>query len=343
MNTNSIASSGKNRIPDIDLTKAIGILLVAFGHFGAMTEQPGWFLTIKEVIYTFHMPMFILLSGYLFGQSKANRSIKQYLIIGFRHLIIPYLIFALIFDSIYHIITGDQIWWQALFSPLYKAPQGHAVYLWFLPVLFFLQQIARLTKKLGSMPGILLFGLLWLVRQGIILPEWSWQLDTPLFFLSYLSYYGIYFFIGWDMNSSKKQPSRIRSAIFTLLFAAALWIRFNMILCHARSVLLLLALAITGSLAVWNGMKLWQTPSAVRSFTMELGRNSYIIYLLHPLIMYPFGWAIIHYHFNYALMLFAAIVMSVAVSAFLWRKLLPRSKLLSFILGTSSSSTNTSE
>ena len=50
----------------ISIAKAIGICLVVIGHSGA----PEY---VVKYIYSFHMPLFMLISGYLFAHSLENK------------------------------------------------------------------------------------------------------------------------------------------------------------------------------------------------------------------------------------------------------------------------------
>ena len=54
-----IISTDKKRMDYIDIAKGIGIILVILGHRNISTD-------IKQFIYTFYMPLFFMLSGYLF-------------------------------------------------------------------------------------------------------------------------------------------------------------------------------------------------------------------------------------------------------------------------------------
>lgn len=47
----------------IDIAKGIGIILVILGHSGVNSE-------IKDFIYGFHMPLFFVISGYLYNVDK---------------------------------------------------------------------------------------------------------------------------------------------------------------------------------------------------------------------------------------------------------------------------------
>lgn len=58
---------------NIDLAKGVAILLVLFGHslqYGYGSDYTGfWENPLYKIIYSFHMPLFMLISGYLFWYS----------------------------------------------------------------------------------------------------------------------------------------------------------------------------------------------------------------------------------------------------------------------------------
>ena len=108
------------RIDWIDLTKGIAIFLMVCGH----TSIP---LSISNWIWSFHMPLFFIISGILFNATKYpnfNLFIKK----RGKTLIIPYIIFSL--------ITLLTIHDQTLKEWLYKGWINECA-LWFIPVLFF--------------------------------------------------------------------------------------------------------------------------------------------------------------------------------------------------------------
>ena len=81
----------KNRIEWIDYSKGILIILVIAGH--AIPEFDLHLDYLAHFIYSFHMPAFFILSGYLFRYKKdintvefAKKKAKQ--------LLIPYIIFS---------------------------------------------------------------------------------------------------------------------------------------------------------------------------------------------------------------------------------------------------------
>lgn len=63
-----------------DIIKGIGILLVIIGHLAH-----GYGVLIP-IIYTFHMPLFFIVSGYFYKEKGVIELLKR----DFRLLIVPY-------------------------------------------------------------------------------------------------------------------------------------------------------------------------------------------------------------------------------------------------------------
>lgn len=72
----------------VDYAKVIGMFLVIYAHLSPNT------IWIKRWIYTFHMPLFFLISGWL---SKDSQSLKTCLIYQFKHLLVPAVFFTILF------------------------------------------------------------------------------------------------------------------------------------------------------------------------------------------------------------------------------------------------------
>jgi fucose 4-O-acetylase-like acetyltransferase len=62
-----------DRIESVFLIKGIAITLVVIGHYTPAT-MPHYWTEMRDVIYTFHMPLFFLLAGYLYGFSPPKSS-----------------------------------------------------------------------------------------------------------------------------------------------------------------------------------------------------------------------------------------------------------------------------
>lgn len=64
----------RKRIEYIDLAKAIAILLMVLGHCASLNDIP----LIRSVIYSFHMPLFFIISGYFFKTLALKEGVIKY-------------------------------------------------------------------------------------------------------------------------------------------------------------------------------------------------------------------------------------------------------------------------
>ena len=102
-----------------DNAKFILIFLVVFGHFISPHKSNSDMLyTVYNFIYTFHMPAFILITGF-FSKSILK---EGYLKKIFKKILIPYFIFQMIYFVFYTIKNGNEAF--TLFNPYWT--------LWFL-------------------------------------------------------------------------------------------------------------------------------------------------------------------------------------------------------------------
>ncbi len=89
-----------NRLDWIDITKGIGIVLMVYGH----TSIPA---SISDFIWSFHMPLFFIISGMLFNPDKADKY-NKYVIRKIYTLVVPYFFF-LVCDYLYRIAWGLEV------------------------------------------------------------------------------------------------------------------------------------------------------------------------------------------------------------------------------------------
>lgn len=68
---------------EIDVFRGLGILLVIMGHTAGLPAE------VHRYVYSFHMPAFFFLSGYLFQIDKVRRSPRSFINGKFHRLIIP--------------------------------------------------------------------------------------------------------------------------------------------------------------------------------------------------------------------------------------------------------------
>lgn len=87
----------------IDIAKAICIILVVIGHYKPVSSPTYW-TTLVDIIYTFHMPLFMFASGFIYKQfTPIIYTGKQYVSFiknKIFRLIVPYLSVSLIIITI---------------------------------------------------------------------------------------------------------------------------------------------------------------------------------------------------------------------------------------------------
>lgn len=132
----------KQRNIAIDIAKAIGILLVIIGHCKQIEYMP-----YRHFIFSFHMPLFFIISGYLYHRKDVKTSIMN----DAKHLLIPYFVTCgvlFVWNFIYFIHTKDiygikwcfqaSLWGSGsvhLCRWFSEVPSIGAI--WFFPALFF--------------------------------------------------------------------------------------------------------------------------------------------------------------------------------------------------------------
>lgn len=155
------------RNPYISFLQAFGILLVAVGHaFPTDGHDAG----LYRWIYSFHMPLWIFLSGYLlrytaagFGVAESGSSLLNIPVGAFvakkaRRLLVPYFVLStLVFLPKVWLsrwaVKPVELSWGAYFEMLLVPSKNVIVYYWFLPTIFLLLVgtvlAARGLRRLG--------------------------------------------------------------------------------------------------------------------------------------------------------------------------------------------------
>ncbi len=91
---------GKERNRALDIAKGIAIILVVIGHAvpDSTTRQgisSGGLALLHSLIYSFHMPLFFLISGYFVDTLSEKFTRKQQIWKKFQRLMVPYIFVGL--------------------------------------------------------------------------------------------------------------------------------------------------------------------------------------------------------------------------------------------------------
>ncbi|UFT99002.1 acyltransferase family protein [Radiobacillus kanasensis] len=126
----------------LDNAKVLLITLVVFGHvIQPFTSESTTVHVLYQWIYTFHMPLFIMLSGFFAKGSSKSGYLKKLA----KKLIVPYLLFQMIY-TVYYYSIGRENWVEPIFYPHWA--------LWFLISLFCWHILLIFYKKLDGKMGL---------------------------------------------------------------------------------------------------------------------------------------------------------------------------------------------
>lgn len=127
----------KNRLEWIDIAKGLAIIFVVVGHATGAS-------ILGKYIYSFHMPLFFIISGMCFVRGKYNYG--EFLMKRFRQLIIPAFLLTILSIAI-TMFAGLPYDFSVLKDGLPGA-------LWFLPVLFMVENLYFPLAKASIRGGV---------------------------------------------------------------------------------------------------------------------------------------------------------------------------------------------
>lgn len=186
-----------------DLLKVIATILVIIGHITILYKSGGSFpqlennllSKITDIIYLFHMPLFITISGAVYAISvKAGKYNNQqnFIYNKFKRLLIPYYFAAIAFLvptilclNLNHHITNLEYCLNILIGIDCK----HLWYLWALFDIFIINLLCNNTNKKENITYLIISILISLLSA-------YYHLEIKIFSLGMAIYYLPYFFLG---------------------------------------------------------------------------------------------------------------------------------------------------
>lgn len=228
--SNNVKYANKSNLGYISLIKNIALLLVILGHAGCIyagkwqcdvvNNNSNLIKYITEYIYSFHMPLFVFVSGYIYSYSKnilKKYNCKNAFIINkCKRLIVPYLITSILFmipiQMIFNVYKdGDRSYINRVIFDIVLAKRP--AHLWYLIMLFnifiIFIFIEKYTKTNKYITNILL--LLFISIVSIKIPN-VYQISSTFKYL-------LYFYIGYiicEDNNIKQKLIKNKDTFFIL-------------------------------------------------------------------------------------------------------------------------------
>ena len=312
----------KGRVEEIDFFRGVAMILVFLQHCGCVAGK---------YILAFHMPLFFVLSGYLFSYNNtANKSnFKTYLCKNFKRILIPYFVFELINLILSLILRNSDISIMIALKSIIlcinmEGYNGIILRLWFLPcificniILYFLVKCLKNKKILLFLSSICLFIVSYLIYISP-LKRLPFTIDIALLGSSFMLL-GYVFCVFFDSLILKKiTPSKI-VVMFSCLFLLYIFTNINdmpfyMYMNQYGNYLYAILGAISGCIAssiiirilleLLNKLKLYW----VKNYIVWIGQNTLILFPVHLLLIYAITNFLIQFQIFHWLILFVILL-----------------------------------
>lgn len=256
----------KNRIIELDYLKGVLILIMVIFHLKPIED--GYPLCYAAV-YTFHMPAFLIISGYLANVEKSAKDFSR----GMMRLIVPYVLFSVVYIVMLFFIgqkmharnTINELSITSVISKIFTHPQGPYWYLHTLIISTLVYYLSYRILKLQKMAalvitGVLLYGLT-LLHSGL-----SWS--NAMYFLL-----GIYIFRSCKTFTEMISPSYFALLALVILFSSS--DNYNR---GSLAGVVITLLVISFLLATYS-----HCPHRLKRFFFYTGRNSLSIVVFAPI------------------------------------------------------------
>lgn len=288
------ASQPQKRLAHVDIARGLAILLVVVGHGWLVLHDP---TELYRVIYSFHIPLFLLLSGVFFDaalpfwrmvRTRADALLK------------PYFVTLLAVAILQSWMDGNTAALPESIPAIFYGNARLPVWmpLWFLPHLFLLSVAAWLilgilqVKKWRPLfqAALLLGGL----AVGVLTLRWAWPLALPgtslrglPFSADLLPVTAFYFLLGYLLRAQIKGPLSqppVWTALALAVFLGLHLTRNDSLDLNLRrydGLVVSTLQALTGSylvLAFSRALAGFQVPARLLGY---LGRNSLLILIFH--------------------------------------------------------------
>ena len=266
------------RLLEFDVAKAICIILVVMGHYAV--KQPVWWTTVHDIIYSFHMPLFMFASGYIYIAFKKEERYTSFLCKKVKRLLIPYIVTSIIVVTI-KLLSQNFLYVEnpvtiLSYLRLFYLPEA-GYYLWFIWALWWMFVIVPLFKRKEHR--------IFLFIVAILLHYTTWKENfTDIFCIKQTAHMLIWFMLGvicydWKLSINKVKPNLLIFAIIIFSLAIVVGIVINSPLEGVK-----ILCPYCGIFFIMIASK-YITQIGVPKWLMTIAGSTYIIYLFHTTVM----------------------------------------------------------
>lgn len=286
----------KNRLEEIDVFRALSCLAVIVIHTSAgpvSSLRPGSFPLMVIILINsaarFAVPGFVFLSGFSLTFSDGNTGTgKSTLGRRFASILVPYLLWSLIYYLVYIRLGYYSFSWTILLEKLILADMIYHLYFVLLICQFYLlfRPIRFVFERFKREVVLLMMLLINLISIKLVYFKYQ-----DRFFLQYLFFFGLGCYLALEMDRVKKILGRFKNYLILLYLAIILYYtyrfyQFYVLKLPAKNINLLWFTSCVFAILFFYGLSLFVSQK-LRPIVLlkEISASSYYIYLSHPLIL----------------------------------------------------------
>lgn len=267
----------------VDMAKGVGIILVVYGHClrglisAGVVPQDSPIIITDYIIYTFHMPLFFVASGFFFEKS-LQRSNRDFWRKQLNNILYPYFFWSLLCGFIQIILSGSaatnsrmtasrlsEILWNPI-SPF-----------WFLYALFFCYAISLLLKSISIIVRII---------TGLLIFITSFYVAKNVF--SDIFYGFTYFSLGILIQKKKLVdliPARCgTSLVLVIMFFVTAFVSYYLRI-PERMPFIAAIMGIIATVTICRMMEYKSSSNPILKTLSVLGQYSMSIYVMHIIVI----------------------------------------------------------
>lgn len=301
-----------NRDQTIDIIKGIGIILMVVGHSGA----PDY---VHDFIYTFHMPLFFIASGWFFSERSLD-DVRGFAVRKIKGIYLPYWKWCIIFlllhnvfysigviNSAYGAYNGSVSHWYSVRDVVVHAADftfrmnGYDGYLlgayWFMRsllwgslLLCFFSALVNRAAKLEKSASIILVSVIFAILGGVIslfnvhIPLWpqgGYREMMAVFFIG----------MGYMLRRQVWWQSQYMILLFLMIIPVSLLIEPTSLRSNNLTFVSWMLIPFTGmagyALAYKFSRMIAQRKGMIAVYMSYIGRQSFYIMTFHFLMFKP--------------------------------------------------------
>lgn len=269
--------SKKPILYDIKITTGITIILVVIGHLASRGQEDiELYVKLKSIIYKFHMPLFLFLSGYIayytYPSIKSIKDYSKYAKKKFFRLFPAYIILSSVFFAGKYALGQSTEFVAGILDVLFYPANSNSSFLWYIYVLFLFNLSMPIIDYFVKSKFVIFFTCSILISTFIELPE--------IFSLNLYFWYLPFYILGCYLaNNQEVYLTLLKRYGNIILIVFVLWVflEFFEIIDIPKNVVSFFAIFGIGYLS---------SIVMVRNrFLEKIGGDSFYIYLFNTMFM----------------------------------------------------------